>query len=192
VRRILSCSLSELAASAVFSTAALAGTHVADYPLRVHIIQNSNRTHYHDRIMDYVDGEGRGDLYENGQPRGFDYGFHCSDRVRFSPGYETYPARWKKAGRELEILQPVMGKPGAMWACDLKVDMKDMVYIRRNGMVDQEPVAVFKEWMEKRQYDPEHGKNEPTAATPAPGDASSPGADKPNSGTTGSDTAAPQ
>ena len=192
MRRILSCSLSELAASAVFSTAALAGTHVADYPLRVHIIQNSNRTHYHDRIMDYVDGEGRGDLYENGQPRGFDYGFHCSDRVRFSPGYETYPARWKKAGRELEILQPVMGKPGAMWACDLKVDMKDMVYIRRNGMVDQEPVAVFKEWMEKRQYDPEHGKNEPTAATPAPGDASSPGADTPHSGATGSDTAAPQ
>jgi hypothetical protein len=198
VRRILSCSFSGLAASAVFSTAALAGgTNVADYTLRVHIVQNGNRTHYHDRVMDYVDGEGRGDLYENGQPRGFDYGFRCDDRVRLSPGYETYPARWKKAGRELEILQPVMGKPGAMWACNLKVEMKDMVYIRRNGLVDQEPAAVFKEWMEKRQYDPEHGKNEPTPGAPASGGAATTGADTPDSGATGSaptgaGTASPQ
>jgi hypothetical protein len=155
------------AACAVFSTAVLAGGHnAADYPLRVHIVQNSNRTHYHAREVDFVDGNGRADLYENGQPRGFDYGFRCGDRVLVSTGYETYPARWKKADRELEILQPVMGKPGTWQTCDLNVDMKDMVYVRHNGLVDEEPPAKFKQWMDKRQYDPEHGKNEPVPAAP--------------------------
>jgi hypothetical protein len=193
MRRIHSFLWTGLAAGLSFSTAALAATNLADYPLRVHIVQNSNRTHYHDRMMDYVDGEGRGDLYENGQPRGFDYGFRCDDRVRLSPGYETYPARWKKAGRELEILQPVMGKPGALWACNLKVDMKDMIYIRHNGLVDQEPAAVFKEWMDKRQYDPEHGKNEPTSAVPATGGAATDGdSGKAGSAPTGAGAASPQ
>jgi hypothetical protein len=162
---------SAFAAFAMFSTAVLAGSpNVANYPLRVHVVSNNNRTHYHDRLVDYVDGEGRADLYENGQPRGFDYGFRCDDRVRLSDGYETYPARWKKPGSELEILQPVMGKPGATWVCNLKVEMKDFVYIRHNGLVDEKPAAEFKEWMDKRQYDPEHGKNEPTPAKnePAP------------------------
>jgi len=169
MRRIFLSSLTAFAASALFSTSALAGSpNVADYPLRVHVVQNSNRTHYHDRMVDYVDGEGRADLYESGQPRGFDYGFRCDDRVRLSEGYETYPARWKKPGRELEILQPVMGKPGAVWACNLKVEMKgSSVFVRHNGLVEEEPAAKFKDWMDRRQYDPEHGKNEPIPAAPA-------------------------
>jgi hypothetical protein len=165
--RVFFCALSGLAAFAVFSTAALAGSpNVADYPLRVHIVGNNNRTHYQQRILDYVDGDGRGNLFENGQPRGFDYAFRCSDRIRNSPGYETYPARWKKPGGVLEILQPVMGKPGAVWGCELKVEMKEIVYVRHNGLVDAEPAAKFKEWMDRRQYDPEHGKDEPTPDAP--------------------------
>jgi hypothetical protein len=171
MRRILFRVFYSLALSALFSTVALASPNPADFPLRVHVVQNSNRTHYHDRMMDYVDGEGRGDLFENGLPRGFDYGFRCDDRVRVSPGYETYPARWKKSGRELEILQPVMGKPGVLWACSLKVDMKDTVYVRHNGLVDERSAAKFKEWMNNRQYDPEHGKNEPLPANPSSADA---------------------
>lgn len=78
-----------------------------------------------------------------------------------SPAYETYFARWKKTGREIELLLPVMGKPNAAGSCTLKVEMKNSAYVRHNGAVEEEPVAAFKEWMEKHQYDPEHGKNEP-------------------------------
>jgi hypothetical protein len=44
-------------------------------------------------------------------------------------GYETYLAKWKKHGVELQILLPAgRGK------CDLRVDVKpDVVYIRHNG-----------------------------------------------------------
>jgi hypothetical protein len=167
MRRFFS-GLSGLVACALLPAAALASNvNIADFPLRVHVVQNNNHTHYRDRMMDWVDGEGRANLYENGMPRGFDYGFRCNDRVRLSEGYETYPARWKKAGRELEILQPIMGKPGAVWGCTLKVDMKDNVFVRHNGLVEEQPAAKLKEWMDRRQYDPEHGKNQPEPP-PAP------------------------
>jgi len=61
-----------------------------------------------------------------------------------------------------------MGKPGAVWGCELKVELKDIVYVRHNGLVDSEPAAKYKEWMDKRQYDPEHGKDEPTPAANEP------------------------
>ena len=99
MRRIFLCAFTGLAASAMFSTAVRAASpNVANYPLRVHIVANNNRTHYRNQVLDYVDGEGRANLFENGQPRGFDYGFRCDDRIRLSPGYETYLARWKKPG----------------------------------------------------------------------------------------------
>jgi hypothetical protein len=153
----------------LLSTAALAGGRtVADYPLRVHIYEHSGHSYYWHQSLDAVDGEGRANLFENGTPRGFDFGYRCADRLRSSPGYETYPARWKKPGKDLEILLPEFGKPGAMEVCELKVDMKDTAYYKHNGLLNEEPAEKFKEWMDKHQYDPEHGKNEPMALGPGP------------------------
>jgi hypothetical protein len=83
-----------------------------------------------------------------------------------SPGYETYPARWLKPGRTLEILEPQFGKPGAYEVCELKVELKETVYFKHGGLLDEEPAAKFKDWMDKHQYDPEKGKNEPVATAP--------------------------
>jgi hypothetical protein len=60
-----------------------------------------------------------------------------------------------------------MGRPGAERTCAIKVEIKDGAYFRHNGALEEEPVAAFRQWMEKHQYDPEHGKNEPvnTAGT---------------------------
>jgi hypothetical protein len=49
--------------------------------------------------------------------------------------------------------------------------MKDLVYIRHNGMVEQQSPATFKQWTDRRQYDPEHGKNAPVPTAPTPADA---------------------
>jgi hypothetical protein len=51
-------------------------------------------------------------------------------------------------------------------ACRLKVLVKDFVYISHNGVLNTEPVDVFKQWMAKHDYDPEHGKNTPLRTTP--------------------------
>ena len=169
MRRSFLCGVSGLAGCLLLSLPVIAGgRNVDDYPLRVHIFQNSQHSHYRERMIDYVDGEGRANLCENGEPRGFDYNFRCGVRLMVSAGFETYPARWKKAGKELEILLPVMGKPGAFDACGLMVEMKDTAYIRHGGTLEEEPSAVFKEWMQKHQYDPEKGLNEPVTAAPAP------------------------
>ena len=175
MRRAFFCGLSGLAGCLLLSTAVLAGGHnAADYPLRVHIYQENGVSHYYNqtRTLDFVDGEGRANLYENSEPRGFDFSYRCGERLRYSAGYETYLARWKKPNHALEILLPEFGKPGAYDTCELKVLMKDnTVYHRNNGLLGEEPAAKYKQWMEKVQYDPEHGKNEPVETAPAPAQA---------------------
>lgn len=162
----------------LLGTAAMAGKwSAADFPLRVHIFGHNGVSHYRNQSLDGVDGEGRGNLFENGQPRGFDFGYRCGERLRNSVGFETYMARWKKPGRQLEILFPVLGgKPGQMDSCDLDVTLKESAYFVRNGALSEEPQDKFKAWMEKHKYDPEHGLNEPVALEPTPAAAPSPSA----------------
>lgn len=141
---------------------AWAAHNPADFPLRVHVFQVNNHSHYHHEMLDSVDGEGRANLYENSQPAAFDFAFRCDDRVQTSAGFETYLARWKKPGREIELLLPVMGKPDAGRTCSLKVELKQAAaYARSQGGIVELPAAEFKSWMDKRGYDPEHGRSVP-------------------------------
>ncbi|MGA8671790.1 MAG: hypothetical protein WB679_18050 [Terracidiphilus sp.] len=183
MRRVLLFVLGGLMICFATSTIARAAGHnVADYPLRVHIFQFNSHSHYYraggfngPSSLDMVDGEGRANLCQNGEPRGFDFSYSCGARLMVSPGYETYPARWKKPGQTLEILQPALGKPGAFESCEMKIGLKDAAYFKHNGLLDEEPAATFKAWMEKHQYDPEHGKIEPQPV-PTPAKASVPAA----------------
>ena len=161
MHRVLLSRFAGLAGRLLASVVAVAGSpNTADYPLRVHLYQVSQHSHYVRGMLDFVDGEGRANLFENSEAHAFDYRFRCGERLMTSPGYETYLARWRKPGRELDILLPVMGKPNAAGSCVLKVEMKNSAYVRHNGALEEQPVAAFKEWMEKHQYDPEHGRNE--------------------------------
>ena len=152
----------------------------ADYPLRIHIFNRSETTFYHHRVEEEAKGEGRANLFQNGEPHGVDFSFECSEKLKSSFGYETYPAKWKKPNQTLVVLLPVFGKTGAFFTCDLKTDVKDFAYFSHNGNLQSEPVAQFKAWMAKHDYDPEHGKNLPsnlsaqTTVTPAPPSAAPP------------------
>ena len=169
MRRVLLCGLAGLAVCVLLSTAALAARNPADYPLRVHIFQFNGHSAYYYQRVEYVDGEGRANLFENSNPVGFDFSYRCSERLRVSAGYVTFLARWKKPGKEIEILLPEFGKPGAATACDLEVLMKDnQVYVRHNGLLSEEPAARYKAWMVKHQYDPEHGMELPVDPAPEP------------------------
>ncbi len=149
---------------------ALAGEskNPADYPLRIHIFNRSQTTFFHNRQEEEAKGEGRANLFQNGEPHGIDFSFECSEKLKSSFGYETYPAKWKKPNQTLVVLLPVFGKTGSYFTCDLKTDVKDFAYMSRNGNMQSESVAQFKSWMVKHDYDPEHGKNTPTNLTPQP------------------------
>lgn len=130
-------------------------------PLRVHVYTTRERTLSRAGKPVAVEGMGQANLYERGNPRGFDFRFTCPGKVPTSVGYQTYPARWKDRPRVMEVFVPG-GKPGVGMRCEMKVEFKDGAYYRRSEKVEMEPAAAFKEWMVKHQYDPEHGKNEPT------------------------------
>lgn len=153
----------------LFVPGSIAGSHdLSEFPLRVHIFNHSGRTHYFHQTLDWVDGEGRANLFENGEVHAFDFAYRCDVHLMDSPGFETFPARWRKKDSTLQILLPEMGKPGSSRTCDLKVEMKPgLAYFRQPGIgLATEPSENFKRWMEKHQYDPEHGKNQPTNSAP--------------------------
>lgn len=148
-------------ALSILSPLAPAESHKpADYPLRVHIYRLTHQTQRYRGVVQWVDGEGRANLFENGAPVGIDFAYSCSDRFMNSSGFETYPAKWKKPGQSMVLLLREIGS-NSTDTCELKVDVKDFAYVGRNGALATEPASVFKDWMTKHQYDPEHGLNEP-------------------------------
>lgn len=173
--RVATMFLGGLMACALTATPSFARKlNPADFPLRVHLFTHNSHSHYSHHMLDYVDGEGRANLYQNGIPAAFDYSYRCEDRLINSVGYETYMARWKKPGRSIEVLLPVMGRPDAAESCEVKVDMKEgMAYFKHGGAVNEEPAEVFRQWMLKHDYDPEHGKDYPVLPPPASGSAAS-------------------
>ena len=149
----------------------------ADYPLRIHIFNRNETTFYHYRVEDEAKGEGRANLFQNGEARGVDFSFDCSQKLKASFGFETYPAKWKKPGQELTVLLPVFGKSNAYFTCNLKTDVKNFAYVAHDGRMASESIDDFKAWMVHHDYDPEHGKEAPirsqspassTPAGPAP------------------------
>jgi hypothetical protein len=139
----------------------------ADYPLRLHIYGRSQTSFYYRRVpsLDQTQGDGRANLYENGEARGLDFNYRCDYKVRASFGYETYPARWKKPGKTLVVLMPVFGESGKFFTCDFNADMKEFAYAEGKDGLRSEPVAQFKLWMQRHDYDPEHGKDVPVRST---------------------------
>lgn len=142
--------------------------NAADFPLRVHIVFRNGFRHYQRygggySSLQQVDGMGKANLFENGQPLGFDFTYECGQPIMPQSAFATYMARWKKPGRVIELLTPDMGgKPGQMNSCDLKVLMSQgTVYLRRHGALIQEPSARYEKWMAVHQYDPERGENQP-------------------------------
>ena len=164
MRRFLSFLIVTLSLSSAAITYA-ESHNPADYPLRIHIFRRNEETFYHNRQAEEAKGEGRANLFEGGEPKGIDFQFDCDMRLQTSSGYETYPAKWRKPGLELTILQPQFGK-NAYSACRLKVMVKDFVYVSHNGNLSTEGADVFKQWMTKHDYDPEHGKDLPTRPAP--------------------------
>jgi hypothetical protein len=143
----------------------------AKFPLRVHIMRFvAQPSHSRDPkgLSDpppYANGMGLADLFEDGEPRGFQFTYSCTATMQASGAYSTFPARWKRKDKTLEILLPQAGKPWNSESCDLKAEVQDgLVYYWKNGSLAEEAAAVLKAWMVKHQYDPENGKEEPVLA----------------------------
>jgi hypothetical protein len=141
--------------------------NIADYKLRVHIFGRNQTTFYHNRIEEEAKGEGRANLFENGDVHGIDFSYECDQKLKDSFGYETYPARWKKPGQQLTVLLPVFGKSNTYFTCTLKTDVKSYTYTRVQGKLISESPEKYKAWMVRHEYDPENGKEQPVKTNAA-------------------------
>jgi hypothetical protein len=130
--------------------------------MRIHIFSRSQTIFYHREWLDDTQGEGRANLFEGNDVHGVDFNYNCGRKLRSSFGYETYPARWRKPGRELVVLMPVFGKASAYWTCDLNTDVKDFVYTAHHGHMGAVPEQKILQWMARHNYDPVHGKDVPS------------------------------
>ena len=177
MRRVFIWVLCGLASSLALSPVMrAAGPDPDDYPLRVHILQvNSQAPSKRDSksftgMQDYIEGEGHADLFEHGEPQGFEFHNSCIDKLEVDGGYGTIPARWKKKDKTLVILVPQKGKPWNMEGCELQVGMRPgLAYFWTEDSVVEEAAAKFKEWMVKHQYDPEKGLDQPLDVEPGSG-----------------------
>ena len=169
MHRFLVWVLSGLVCILAVSKEALAGgPDPASYPLRVHIMKfttqprDSRERKSLSDAPDYLNGMGVADLFENGEPRGFEFSYSCIGGLKASGGYGTFPARWKKKDKTLEVLLPETGKPWNLESCGLQTEMRTgLVFYWKNGLLAEEAAAVLKNWMVNHQYDPEKDKNEP-------------------------------
>ena len=169
MRHLFIFGLGACAACLAVSTAALAAKpDPCDYPLRVHIMKfntqsrTSREPQHPSDSPDYVSGMGVADLFENGEPRGFQFSYSCMGGLKAAIGYANFPARWKKKDKTLEILLPETGKPWNLEACQLQTEMQPgLAFYWKNGAIAEELAAALKDWMVKHQYDPEKNKEQP-------------------------------
>jgi hypothetical protein len=134
---------------------------LTQYPLRIHIFNRTEHTFYHHHLQEESRGDGRANLFENGEVHAVDFAFDCGQRILANPGWETYPAKWKKPGKELIVLMPVMGKINTFSSCSFDTVLKTDVYYRHNGGLETESPEDAKAWMVAHGYDPEHDREVP-------------------------------
>jgi hypothetical protein len=113
-------------------------------------------------MPDYLPGVGQADVFEGGEPRGFQFTYSCTVPMQASAGYVTFPARWKKRDKTLEILLPQKGKPENLEPCELQIELvPDLAYFWKNGAIAAGPPEPIVDWMKKHHFDPENGSEEP-------------------------------
>lgn len=150
--------------SAVLSI--VAGKNPADYPLKVHILQQAWGSH-NLRYNEYK-ATGRGNVWEADAVHGFDFTYDCSFGIRRTARNEPYLAKWKKPQLRLTLLAGQIGKNGKYQECELQTTVRDGVYIMNDGGITEMSQADYKTWKAKRDAAREGGQaatNDPSAVS---------------------------
>ena len=128
---------------------AFASRNPADYPLKVHILQQNWASH--NNYRNEFKGTGRGNIWEGDSIHAFDYSYECSFGVRRTARNQPYLAKWKQSNLRLELLAPQIGKENKYQECTLKTTVHDGVYILGQGGITEMSQVEYKDWKAKRQ-----------------------------------------
>jgi hypothetical protein len=121
-----------------------AGKDPADYPLKVHILQQSWSSH-NVRFSEYR-ATGRGNIWEGDSVHGFDFTYDCSFGLTRTARNQPYLAKWKKASLRLAVLAGQIGKNEKYHECELKTTIRDGVYIATGNGLNEMSQGDYKAW----------------------------------------------
>jgi len=130
-------------ASSVF-----AGKDPANYPLKVHILQQMWASHI-PRYSEYR-ATGRGNIWDGDSVHGFDFTYDCGFGLQRTARNDPYLAKWKKPQHSLAILAREIGKTDKYRECEMKTTVHDGVYFLTNGGFTEMSQAEYSEWKAKR------------------------------------------
>jgi len=131
---------------------AFASKNPADYPLKVHILQQTWASH--NNYRNEFKGTGRGNIWEDDSIHAFDYSYECSFGLRRTARNQPYLAKWKQPHLRLALLASQIGKENKYQECTLKTTVHEGVYIVGGGGITEMSQADYKDWQAKRQEHP--------------------------------------
>lgn len=112
----------------LLTLSSLAGKNLADYPLKIQVIESHWNRHRYNGIETY-DGWGRADVTENDAIHGFDFSYQSSQPFHRTIGEAHYLAKWKKESMRMELLVGEIGSPDKYLTFDLKTSLREDVYV---------------------------------------------------------------
>jgi hypothetical protein len=130
---------------------AIAAPKLTDYPLRVRIFHEHWGTEYYEGGWGSVypggyHGYGEANVIDGDHINGMKFTFECSDHFTANDSDESYPAKWRKQGQEIEMIGQMIGS-NSVHKCIMKTTLKDTVYYRHNG----ELMLLSQEQFKQRQ-----------------------------------------
>ena len=147
------------------SLSSFAGKNPANYPLKVHILQQAWGSH-NVRYSEYR-ATGRGNIWEGDAVHAFDFSYDCSFGVRRTARNQPYWGKWKKPNQRLALLAFDIGKPDKYHECDLKTTVRPGVYILNPGGITEMSQADYKEWKAKQSSRRNAAASSPSGPAPA-------------------------
>lgn len=132
----------------LFPLTVSAGKDSADYPLKVHILQQNWASH-NLRYNEHK-GTGRGNIWEGDAIHGFDFTYDCSFPLARTAVNRPLPGKWKKSQLRLALLEEKIGKAGEYQECELKTLVREGVYILGGGGITEMSQDEYKTWKAER------------------------------------------
>jgi hypothetical protein len=126
-----------------------AGKDPANYPLKVHILQQPWASH-NLRFNDHR-GTGRGNIWEGDSIHAFEFTYECGFPLQRTARNQPYMGKWNKPQLRLTILAPKIGNNGKYLECVMKTTVHPGVYLLGGGGITELSQEEFKEWREKRE-----------------------------------------
>jgi hypothetical protein len=121
----------------------------ADYPLKVHVLQQNWSSH--NPYRGEYKATGRGNIWDADSIHAFDFTYDCSFGLTRTARNQPYLAKWTKPHLRLTILAGEIGRNDAYRECKLETTVHEGVYILGAGGITQMSQEDFKVWRARRQ-----------------------------------------